>query len=72
MGRTLRVLRRSFPLFVLGLIYYGGTSSLWPEIRLLGVLQHIALCYLFVSLLFLTWTCAVSSRARSLRRGRAC
>ena len=42
MGRTLRVLRRSFPLFVLGLIYYGGTSSLWPEIRLLGVPQHIA------------------------------
>jgi len=48
-----RVLRRSFLLFVLGLIYYGGTSNLWPEIRLLGVLQRIALCYLFASLLFL-------------------
>ena len=49
----LRVLRRSLLLFVLGLIYYGGVSHLWPEIRLLGVLQRIALCYLFASLLFL-------------------
>jgi len=48
-----RVLRRSFLLFVLGVIYYGGVSTLWPEIRLLGVLQRIALCYLFTSLLFL-------------------
>jgi predicted acyltransferase len=48
-----RVLRRSLLLFVLGLIYYGGASNLWPEIRLLGVLQRIALCYLFASLLFL-------------------
>jgi predicted acyltransferase len=48
-----RVLRRSLLLFALGLIYYGGASNLWPEIRLLGVLQRIALCYLFASLLFL-------------------
>jgi predicted acyltransferase len=48
-----RVLRRSFLLFALGVIYYGGVSMLWPEIRLLGVLQRIALCYLFASLLFL-------------------
>jgi predicted acyltransferase len=48
-----RVLRRSFLLFALGFIYYGGVSTLWPEIRLLGVLQRIALCYLFASLLFL-------------------
>ena len=48
-----RVLRRSFLLFVLGLIYYGGAGNLWPEVRLVGVLQRIALCYLFVSLLFL-------------------
>jgi predicted acyltransferase len=48
-----RVLRRSFLLFALGLIYYGGASNLWPEIRLLGVLQRIALCYLFASLLVL-------------------
>jgi predicted acyltransferase len=48
-----RVLRRSLLLFLLGLIYYGGAGNLWPEIRLLGVLQRIALCYLFASLLFL-------------------
>lgn len=48
-----RVLRRSFLLFVLGLIYYGGAGNLWPDVRLLGVLQRIALCYLFASLLFL-------------------
>lgn len=48
-----RVLGRSLLLFVLGLVYYGGTSNLWPEIRVSGVLQRIALCYLFTSLLFL-------------------
>jgi predicted acyltransferase len=48
-----RVLRRSVLLFALGVIYYGGMSNPWPEIRLSGVLQRIALCYLFASLLFL-------------------
>jgi predicted acyltransferase len=40
-------------LFALGLVYYGGVSESWPDIRLLGVLNRIALCYLFTSLLFL-------------------
>lgn len=48
-----RVLRRSLLLFALGLVYYGGVSESWPDIRLLGVLNRIALCYLFTSLLFL-------------------
>jgi predicted acyltransferase len=48
-----RVLRRSILLFVLGLVYYGGASNLWPDIRLVGIFQRIALCYLFASLLFL-------------------
>ena len=48
-----RVLIRSLLLFALGLIYYGGASNIWPDVRLLGVLQRIALCYLFASLLFL-------------------
>ncbi|PWB66718.1 MAG: DUF5009 domain-containing protein [Bradyrhizobiaceae bacterium] len=48
-----RVLRRFLLLYVMGLIYYGGVSQHWPDIRLLGVLQRIALCYLFASLLFL-------------------
>jgi len=48
-----RVLRRFLLLFVLALIYSGGFSNDWPNIRLLGVLNRIALCYLFASLLFL-------------------
>ena len=55
-GRTkshIRVLRRALLLYGLGLIYYGGISEHWADIRLLGVLQRIALCYLFASLLFL-------------------
>lgn len=48
-----RVLRRFVILFVLALIYSGGGSREWPDIRLLGVLNRIALCYLFASLLFL-------------------
>lgn len=49
----LRVLRRFVLLFVLGIIVNGGLSARWPEVRLMGVLQRIALCYLFTSLLFL-------------------
>jgi predicted acyltransferase len=49
----LRVLRRAFLLFALGVLYYGGMSKHWPDIRLLGVLQRIAICYLFASFLFL-------------------
>jgi len=56
-----RVLRRSLLLFALGLVYGGvteswpdsGVNESWPDIRLLGVLNRIALCYLFTSLLFL-------------------
>ena len=48
-----RVLRRSLLLFALGLVYEGvskswpesAVSESWPDIRLLGVLNRIALCY---------------------------
>lgn len=50
-----RVLRRFVLLFILALIYSGGVSTEWPNIRLLGVLNRIALCYLFASLLFLNF-----------------
>ena len=54
MARTqLRVFRRSLLLYGLGILFYGGLSNPWPDVRLLGVLQRIALCYLFASLLFL-------------------
>ncbi len=51
----LRVLRRAAVLFALGVVYYGGASNKWPDIRILGVLQRIALCYLLASLLFLNF-----------------
>jgi predicted acyltransferase len=53
MAAHVRVLRRALLLYGLGLIYYGGISHHWADIRYLGVLQRIALCYLFASLLFL-------------------
>ncbi len=49
----LRVLRRALLLYALGLIFYGGIKNHWADIRYLGVLQRIALCYLFASLMFL-------------------
>lgn len=54
-GPALRIARRALLLYALGLIYYGGASHSWPDIRLLGVLQRIALCYLAASLLFMTF-----------------
>ena len=50
-----RVLRRALVLYVLGLIYYGGISHHWADIRYVGVLQRIALCYLFASLVLLNF-----------------
>jgi predicted acyltransferase len=47
-----RVIRRSVLLFILALIYSGGFSNSWPDIRLMGVLNRIALCYFFGGLIF--------------------
>jgi len=47
-----RVFRRGILLFVIGILYSGGVSSAWPDIRLMGVLNRIALAYLFAGLLF--------------------
>lgn len=48
-----RVLRRTLLLYVLGLFYYGGFATPLAEVRLLGVLQRLALCYGAASLLHL-------------------
>ncbi len=48
-----RVLFRGVALFVLGVIYSGGLTRAWPEIRVLGVLQRIALAYTGAATLFL-------------------
>lgn len=48
-----RLFRRFVLLFLVGILYCGGLSEVWPDVRLLGVLQRIALCYFFGGLLFL-------------------
>lgn len=47
-----RIFLRTLLLFVLGIIYSGGISRGIEGIRLMGVLQRIALCYFFAALLF--------------------
>lgn len=54
-GRALTVrhiLIRTSLLFLLGILYNGGLSHEWPEVRLAGVLQRIALAYCAAALLF--------------------
>lgn len=48
-----RVFRRALIMYLLGLFYYGGLSTPLAEIRWLGVLQRLALCYFFTSILFI-------------------
>ncbi len=50
-----RVIRRGLFLYILGIIYSGGFMSEWPDIRLLGVLNRIAICYLVTGLIFLAF-----------------
>ena len=47
-----RVFRRGVLLFVIGLFYSGGFRNEWPDMRLMGVLNRIALAYFFGGLLF--------------------
>lgn len=53
MARTVRrIVVRSLVLYCFGLLIYGGISKGVDQIRWLGVLQRIAICYLCTSLLF--------------------
>src|SRR5438067_9522610 len=47
-----RVFRRGILLFVIGIFYSGGFIDSWPAIRVMGVLNRIALAYFFAGLLF--------------------
>ena len=49
---TRRILRRAALLWFIGIVYYGGWAKGIDNVRLLGVLQRIALCYLFAGLCF--------------------
>ena len=48
-----RLFRRFIILYILGILYYGGLSKGVDGIRLLGVLQRLALTYLFAGILFI-------------------
>lgn len=61
-GALLRVFARFALLFAVGIFYSGGFTSAWPEIRLLGVLNRLALCYLGAALLY----CLLRERPRLL------
>ena len=60
-----RVLKRGILLFMVGLIYSGGFTNPWPDMRLMGVLNRIALVYTFGGLLFIFF------RVRSLAASAA-
>lgn len=47
-----RVLWRTALLFLLGIFYSGGLTNPWPDVRLMGVLQRLALAYGGAGLLF--------------------
>jgi predicted acyltransferase len=47
-----RVFHRSILLFAVAIFYSGGFTSPWPDIRLMGVLNRIAIAYFFAGLLF--------------------
>src|SRR5436190_5921285 len=51
-GTSLKVLKRSVILFILGVVYYKGIANGVQHIRLLGVLQRLALCYCGAGLAF--------------------
>ncbi len=48
-----RIVRRAVLLVVLGILYYGGLSHPFSDIRWAGVLQRFGLCYLFAGILYL-------------------
>jgi predicted acyltransferase len=47
-----RILVRAALLFLLGIFYNGGLAREWPDVRVAGVLQRIAIAYAAAGLLF--------------------
>jgi predicted acyltransferase len=50
---TRQVFRRAVILYLFGIFTYNGVANGWEGVRLLGVLQRIAICYFFTALAFL-------------------
>ena len=61
-GALKRVFVRFGVMFAVALFYSGGFTSAWPDIRLLGVLNRIALCYLGAALIY----CALRHHWRAI------
>ena len=61
-GALKRVFTRFVIMFAVALFYSGGFTNAWPDIRLLGVLNRIALCYLGGALIF----CLLRDKWRSI------
>ena len=61
-GAAIRIFKRAALMYLLGIFYYGGFGTPFEKIRLLGVLQRIALCYMFAGLIF----CYFEKRGRIL------
>lgn len=49
-----RILKRSLLLYLIGVTFSSGTLNSIEEIRLLGVLQRIAICYFFTAIMYST------------------
>jgi len=47
-----RIFWRSLLLYLCGMFYHGGLSHRWPDVRFSGVLNRIAVTYLFAATLF--------------------
>jgi predicted acyltransferase len=53
-GALRRIVTRGVLLYVVGVLCYGGISRGFDHVRLLGVLQRIAICYTVTAVLFCT------------------
>lgn len=51
-GTSLKILKRSLILYLLGILTYGGITGGIEHVRLLGVLQRLALCFCAAGLAF--------------------
>lgn len=57
-----RIILRSIALFLLGIVYNGGLAKHFSDVRLMGVLQRIALSYLAAGIMF----CILGRRAMAV------
>lgn len=52
-GAYRRIVKRFAIMFLLGIVYSGGLARGLDGVRIMGVLQRLALCYLIVSIMFI-------------------